>query len=42
MERIENTFNNYAIVAGIFVVAVTFLPSRCLATIVRYIYRHVD
>jgi hypothetical protein len=36
-DRIENeTFNNYSIVACVFVVALTFLPSRCLATVRGY------
>jgi hypothetical protein len=41
--RIENdASNNSSIVACVFVTAVTFLPSRCLATIRRYTYRHTD
>jgi hypothetical protein len=39
--RIENdASNNSSIVACVFVTAVTFLPSRCLATIGRF-YRAV-
>jgi hypothetical protein len=40
-DRIENDVsNNYSIVACVFVTAVTFLLSRCLATIGGYTYRH--
>jgi hypothetical protein len=42
-DRIENDVsNNSSIVACVFVIAVTFLPGRCLATIGGYIYRHTD
>jgi hypothetical protein len=34
--------NNSPIVACVFVTAVTFLPTRCLATIGGYTYRHTD
>jgi hypothetical protein len=41
--RIENeAFNNSSILASEFVAAVTFLPSRCLATIGGFTYRHID
>jgi hypothetical protein len=40
--HIENDVsNNYSNVACVFVTSVTFLPSRCLATIGRYTYRHI-
>jgi hypothetical protein len=40
---IENdASNNTSIFACVFVTAVTFLPSRCLATIGNYTYRHTD
>jgi hypothetical protein len=32
-DRIQNVSSNNSIVASIFIAAVTFLPSRCLATI---------
>jgi hypothetical protein len=36
--HIENdASSNYTIVAGVFVTAVTFLPSRCLATVGRFL-----
>jgi hypothetical protein len=42
-DRIENdASNNSSIVACVFVVAITFLPSRCLAAIGGYRYRHTD
>lgn len=54
-DRVEyNTSNSYSIVGYIFVVAVTFLPSRCLAmigvflpsrclaTVGGYTHRHTD
>jgi hypothetical protein len=41
--RIENdAFNNFSVGACVFVAAVTFLPSRCLATIRGYTYRRTD
>jgi hypothetical protein len=41
--HIENdASNNSSIVACVFVTAITFVPSRCLATIARYTYRHTD
>jgi hypothetical protein len=41
MDRIENDASNISsIVACVFVAAVTFLPSRCLATIGGYTYGH--
>jgi hypothetical protein len=41
--HIENdASNNFSIVACVFVTAVTSLPSRCLATIGGYTYRHTD
>jgi hypothetical protein len=40
MDIIENdASNNYSIVARVFVAAVTFSPSRCLATIGD---KHID
>jgi FlaG/FlaF family flagellin (archaellin) len=43
MDRIENdASNNSPIVACVLVAAVTFVLSRCLATIERYPYRHTD
>jgi hypothetical protein len=43
MDRIENdSSNSYSIVAWIVIAAVTFSPSRFLATIGRYTYRHTD
>jgi hypothetical protein len=43
MDRIENDMsNNSSIVACVFVVVVTILPSSCLATISGYTYRHTD
>jgi hypothetical protein len=42
-DRIENeASNNYYILACVFVGAVTFSPSRSLATIQGYTYRHTD
>jgi hypothetical protein len=38
----NDTSNNYSIVACVLVEAVTFLPSRSLATIVVYTYRYKD
>jgi hypothetical protein len=43
MDHIENDVsNNSSIVACVFVTAITFLPSHCLATIRGYSYRHTD
>jgi hypothetical protein len=43
MDRIESDVSNHSsIVACVFVTAVTFLPSRCLAMIGGYTYRHTD
>jgi hypothetical protein len=43
MDRIVNeASNNCSIVASVFVAAVTFLPSLCLAIIGGYSYRHTD
>jgi hypothetical protein len=42
MDRIENDFFNNSIFACQFVAAVMFLPSRCLATVKGYTYRHTD
>jgi hypothetical protein len=43
MDCIENDpLNDSSIVAYVLVAAVTFLLSRCLATIGRYTYRHID
>jgi hypothetical protein len=43
MDCIENDMsNNSSIVFCVFVAAVTFLQSCCLATIGEYIYRHRD
>jgi hypothetical protein len=41
-DRIENYVFDNSIVACVFVTEVTFLPSRCLATIQGYTYRHTD
>jgi hypothetical protein len=42
-DYIENDVSNTSsIVTRVFVTAVTFLPSRCLATIGGYTYRHTD
>jgi hypothetical protein len=43
-DHIENESNNSSIVAYVFVTAVTFLPSRCLATIGGYVdtYTHTQ
>jgi hypothetical protein len=38
----ENDASNSYIVARVFIVAVTFLPSCCPAMIVGYTYRHTD
>jgi hypothetical protein len=38
----NDAFNNYSIVACVFVAVVTLLPSRCLAMIRGYTYRHAD
>jgi hypothetical protein len=41
--HIENdASNNSSIVVGVFITAVTFLPSRCLAMIGGCTYRHTD
>jgi hypothetical protein len=41
--QIENdASNNSSIVACVFVTVVKFLPSRCLATIREFTYRHID
>jgi hypothetical protein len=41
MDRMEDDVsNNSSIAAYVFVAAVTFLPSRCLAKIEGYTYRH--
>jgi hypothetical protein len=43
MYRTEiDSSNNSSTVACVFVAAVTFLQSRCLATIGEYTYRHTD
>jgi hypothetical protein len=43
MDRIEtDASNNFSIVVFIFVAAVTFLPSRCVAMIWEYTYRHTE
>jgi hypothetical protein len=43
MDRIENdASNDSSFIACSFVAAVTFLPSRCLATIGIYTYKHTD
>jgi hypothetical protein len=42
-DRIENDMSNKSsIIACVFFTGVTFLPSRYLATIGRYTYRHTD
>jgi hypothetical protein len=42
-DRIESyASNNSSTVACVFVAAVTFLPSRCLAAIGGYTYRRTD
>jgi hypothetical protein len=42
MEPTENdTYNNYSIVACVFIAAVTLLQSHCLATIGGYTYRNI-
>jgi hypothetical protein len=43
MDDTENdASNNSAIVACVFIAAVTFLPDRSLATVRGYTLRHID
>jgi hypothetical protein len=41
-DHIENDSSNNSSIACVFATAVTFLPSRCLATKRGYTYRHTD
>jgi hypothetical protein len=38
----DDAFNNSSVVSCIFIAAVIFLMSLCLAMIGRYTYRHTD